>query len=331
MGCNICNFSNNECIIEEDFKFQNGKNDNQKDNLIMPTSENKPETKENMNFLSQNININKEGSSSNNLKKSSFNSNNDINNNNSDNNIKNNNNNDNNKNNESNVNNNNYNNILVDDDRKKIIKSLIKNKCQKEIENKVEESSNILSSNKVDYNTRVIDLINQIRIDPEKYAEIILNNIQFIYKELRVIANDETGQNEEKEEIFFQKKVKVKLNKGEKAFISAADYIRNIEPMNELMIKDEIKLMLPENETELDDNEFIKKQLMEIRKNYGISAFFKDNVKNPEVGVLLMIVGDSKNNENKKRNAILNPEYKYISVNSKFLGDSFIAFYSFSK
>ena len=115
------------------------------------------------------------------------------------------------------------------------------------------------------------------------------------------------------------------------AFIKAADYIRNIEPMNELMIKDEIKLMLPENETELDDNAFVKKQLMEIRKNYNINAFFKDNVKNPEIGVLLMIVGDSKNNENKKRNAILNPEYKYISVNSKFLGDSFIAFYSFSK
>ena len=334
MGCNICKFSNNESIIEKDFQFPNDINDNQKDNVIMPTSENKPETKENMNILSQNINFNKEGSSSNNLKKSSFNGNNNVNNNNnSDNNVKNNinNNNENIKSNESNFNNNNYSNILEDDDRKKIIKSLIKNKCPKEIENKVQESSNILSSNKVDYNIRVIDLINQIRIDPEKYAEVILNNIRFISKEIRIIANDETGQNEEKQEIFFQKKVKYKLNKGEKAFIRAADYIRNIEPMNELMIKDEIKLMLPENETELNDNTFVKKQLIEIRKNYNINAFFKDNVKNPEVGMLLMIVGDSKNNENKKRNAILNPEYKYISVNSKFLGDSFIAFYSFSK
>ena len=136
---------------------------------------------------------------------------------------------------------------------------------------------------------------------------------------------------EEKEEIFFQKKVKVKLNIGEKAFKRAAEYIKDLEPMDELVYKDEIKLMLPENEGQLNDNTFVKKQLTEIRKKYNINAFFKDSVKNPEVGVLLMIVGDSKNAENKKRNAILNPEYKYISVNSKFIGDSFLAYYSFSK
>ena len=214
---------------------------------------------------------------------------------------------------------------------KSISKSNINN--NKEIENKAEESniSNILSSNKCDYNTRVIDLINQIRLFPEKYASVILKNMQYISKEIRIEANDETGQNEEKQEIFFQKKVKVKLYKGEKAFTNAANYIRNIEPMGVLMSKDDIKLILPETEQEMNDNSFVKNQLIEIRKKYNISAFFKDNVKNPEIGILLMIVGDSKKAENKKRNAILNPDYKYISVNSKFIGDSFIAYYTFSK
>ena len=101
--------------------------------------------------------------------------------------------------------------------------------------------------------------------------------------------------------------------------------------MNELMIKDEIKLMLPENETELNDNTFVKKQLIEIRKNNNINAFFKDSIKNPEVAILLMIVGDYKDGQNKKRNAILNPEYKYIAINSKFIGNLFIAYYTFSK
>ena len=101
--------------------------------------------------------------------------------------------------------------------------------------------------------------------------------------------------------------------------------------MKELILKDEIKLNLPDNEEEINDNFFIKKQLIQIRKNNNINAFFKDSIKNPEVGVMLMIVGDYKNAENKKRNAILNPEYKYIAVNSKFIGNSFIAYYTFSK
>ena len=75
----------------------------------------------------------------------------------------------------------------------------------------------------------------------------------------------------------------------------------------------------------------IKNQLYEIKKKFNISAFFKDNVKNPEIGLMLMIIGDYKNSQNKKRNAILNPEYKYIAVNSKFLGNIFLAYFTFSK
>ena len=325
MGCNICKFSSNEYIIEEEENFK-GRDNSQKENIIIPTKEKKLETKEN---LSSNLSYRKKNSNNeellDNLRNNTNNDNNNNNNNinNSSNNISNNNNNIN-TNNKSNNNNDNN----VETEKKKILKSVLKNKNKNEIEYNV-EVSNILSSNKADYNTRVIDLINQIRSNPENYSEIILDNIQFISKEIRIKENDKTGQMEEKEEIFFQKKVKVKLNIGEKAFKRAAEYIKDLEPMDELVYKDEIKLMLPENEGQLNDNTFVKKQLTEIRKKYNINAFFKDSVKNPEVGVLLMIVGDSKNGENKKRNAILNPEYKYISVNSKFIGDSFLAYYSF--
>ncbi len=327
MGCNICKFSSNEYIIEEEENFK-GRDNSQKENIIIPTKEKKLETKEN---LSSNLSYRKKNSNNeellDNLRNNTNNDNNNNNNNinNSSNNISNNNNNIN-TNNKSNNNNDNN----VETEKKKILKSVLKNKNKNEIEYNV-EVSNILSSNKADYNTRVIDLINQIRSNPENYSEVILDNIQFISKEIRIKENDKTGQMEEKEEIFFQKKVKVKLNIGEKAFKRAAEYIKDLEPMDELVYKDEIKLMLPENEGQLNDNTFVKKQLTEIRKKYNINAFFKDSVKNPEVGVLLMIVGDSKNAENKKRNAILNPEYKYISVNSKFIGDSFLAYYSFSK
>ena len=145
------------------------------------------------------------------------------------------------------------------------------------------------------------------------------------------MANDETGQNEEKVEILFQKKVKVKLYEGERAFTKASDYIKYIKPMDELIFKEEIKLELPNTEEEMNDKLFLKSKLKILKDKYNISAFFKDSIRNPEVALLLMIVGDYVNAENKKRNALLNPEYKYIGVNSKFLGNIFIAYFTFSK
>ena len=184
---------------------------------------------------------------------------------------------------------------------------------------------------KNDYNSRIVNLINEIRSDPAKYSSIILDNIQYISKEVRIEANDETGQNEEKVEILFQKKVKVKLYEGERAFIKASDYIKYIKPMDELIFKEEIKLELPNTEEEMNDKLFLKSKLKILKDKYNISAFFKDSIRNPEVALLLMIVGDYENTENKKRNALLNPEYKYIAVDSKFLGNIFIAYFTFSK
>lgn len=182
-----------------------------------------------------------------------------------------------------------------------------------------------------DYNSRIINLINEIRSDQAKYSSIILDYIQYISKEAIIEANDETGQNEEKVEILFRKKVKVKLYEGERAFITASDYIKYINPMDDLIFKAEIKLELPNTEEVMDDKSFLKSKLKILKDKYNICAFFKDSSINPEVALLLMIIGDYVNTENKKRNALLNPVYKYIAVNSKFLGNIFLSYFTFSK
>jgi len=205
-----------------------------------------------------------------------------------------------------------------------------KEEVEKSNNNEINENKTS-SYMKNDYNTRIVNLINEIRSNPAKYSSIILDNIQYISKEVRIEANDETGQNEEKVEILFQKKVKVKLYEGERAFIKASDYIKYINPMDELIFKEEIKLEMPNTVEEMNDNSFLKSKLKILKDKYNISAFFKDSIKNPEVALLLMIVGDYANTENKKRNALLNPEYKYIAVNSKFLGNIFVAYFTFSK
>ena len=199
--------------------------------------------------------------------------------------------------------------------------------------NDISISSVISSLYKNDYNTRMVDLINKLRTNPKEYAKIILSNIQYIQKRVKITADDITGQNEEKEEIFFQKKIKVELYRGEIAFLETAEFLNKLKPLKELKVKEEIKMnLLPETEDQiLNDKILIKNQLDEIKKRFNISAFFKDNLRNPEIGLMLMIIGDNKNSQNKKRNALLNPDYKYIAVNSKFIGDKFVSYFTFSK
>ena len=199
--------------------------------------------------------------------------------------------------------------------------------------NDISISSVISSLYKNDYNTRMVDLINKLRTNPKEYAKIILSNIQYIQKRVKITADDITGQNEEKEEIFFQKKIKVELYRGEIAFFETAEFLNKLKPLKELKVKEEIKMnLLPETEDQiLNDKILIKNQLDEIKKRFNISAFFKDNLRNPEIGLMLMIIGDNKNSQNKKRNALLNPYYKYIAVNSKFIGDKFVSYFTFSK
>ena len=199
--------------------------------------------------------------------------------------------------------------------------------------NDISINSIISSFYKNDYNTRMVDLINKLRTNPKEYAKVILSNIQYIQKRVKITADDITGQNEEKEEIFFQKKIKVELYRGEIAFFETAEFLQKLKPLKELIVKEEIKMnLLPETEEQIrNDKLLIKNQLDEIKKRFNISAFFKDNLRNPEIGLMLMIIGDNKNSQNKKRNALLNPNYKYIAINSKFIGDKFVSYFTFSK
>ena len=343
MGCNMC--KNKDKLFEDEFKYPLSHTSTEKNKAIPSGLEIKSDIINNIsssNMLkSENIlnnlkfgyinnnNIITEEESKNNLNKDE-NMNIDTNNNNNENDINENNNID-------NINNNDINNdINTDNIKSLVIKRInsddsIKSKNEKEMNNNIDNKSihsNIFSANKNDYNSRIINLINELRLNPSKYSKVVEENIQYIYKEVRNEVNKENGEIEEKEEYIFQKKVKVRLYEGENSFLRAADFLKSINPMNELIYKEEIKLDLPDNIEEIKNNNIIKEK---IKSKKNISAFFKDNVKNPEIGLLLMIIGDYKNAQNKKRNTILNPEYKYIAVNSKFIGDFFVAFFTFSK
>ena len=98
-----------------------------------------------------------------------------------------------------------------------------------------------------------------------------------------------------------------------------------------LIFKPEICIPLPDDEEDVKDSSYLKEQVKIIRENYNIDVFFKDLIKIPEVSALLMIVDDSGKNPGRKRQAVLNPNFKYIGVTSKFIGKTFVAYFSFSK
>jgi len=167
------------------------------------------------------------------------------------------------------------------------------------------------------FNSRVLDLINKIRRDPPSYANTILENIQYI-----------TNENNK---LIFKKKVKVLLNKGEDAFRNAAEDLKKMGPMNDLTMKNEIAIPLPLSQEEIYDDALLINQVNIIRQNYNINVYFKNMIKNPEIAVLLLIVDDSANSPGAKRRAILNPNFRKIGINSKFINTTFVSFFSFSK
>ena len=206
------------------------------------------------------------------------------------------------------------------------------NKKQEKIgkKEKNENSDNeFLSKNQ--YNQRVFDLINQIRLNPSEYSQTILNNLDNIKIETHGVINKESGIVENKQIFVFKKKVKVNLYKGEESFREAAEILKNMSSMGKLIFNKDIVIPLPESDEDIINSSFIKKKANEIRSHSNINVYFKEYIKNPEIAVLLMIVDDKEVMNGKKRECLLNPNFKYIGIDSKFIGKSFIAHFSFSK
>jgi len=177
-----------------------------------------------------------------------------------------------------------------------------------------------------EYPEQMVSLINKIRQNPKEYADVIEDSI----KNIIIEDNDKTPENPK---FIYKHKVKVALTRGEPAFREAADALRIMASLPPLIFKEEICIPLPDNMEDFKDSNYLKKKVKELlSKNEKINLFFKEMVKIPEVSALLMIVDDNlKKNSGKKRNAILNKDYKYIGISYGFIGKTFISYFSFSK
>ena len=177
----------------------------------------------------------------------------------------------------------------------------------------------------INYPEKIVEIINNIRQDPVSYADVVIDS-------MKNIVEDNNKNDFTKNKIIYKKKVKVALTRGKEAFLEAAEDLRKTGPLPPLEFVPQICIPLPENESEMKDGNFLKKKVLELRKEgINIDIFYKDLVKIPEVSALLMVVDDSGKNAGKKRMTLLDKDIKCIGVNSKFIGKTFIAYLSFSK
>ena len=174
-----------------------------------------------------------------------------------------------------------------------------------------------------DFPKKILELINRIRDKPSSYAEVIEESINNIIEE----PNEEDENNPK---LIYKHKVKVALVKGEPAFREAAEKLREMSSLPPLELKSDICVPLPETEEEIRDPSYLKEHVKIIRETNNVDVFFKDLIKIPEVSALLMIVDDSSKNPGRKRQAVLSKIFKYIGISSKFVGNTFIAYFTFS-
>lgn len=166
-----------------------------------------------------------------------------------------------------------------------------------------ESNLNINSKLKLtNYVKKLYYLINNIRTNPSKFADIINSSQKYI----REIGD----------RVIFDKKIKVALNEGKKMFSECEEYLRKISPMEELIFSDDIVIECPTDPNSIKDMDYFKQKVLEKKESQKIEAYFKDSISEPEMSFLLIIVDDSVKNPKKKREAVLNPNFKYIGISS---------------
>ncbi len=167
-----------------------------------------------------------------------------------------------------------------------------------------------------DFSKYIFEQINLIRKNPNNFIEII--------EESKSKILERNGKN------FYKSKVKVVLNDGISVFNETIEFLKKTQPMSELQFSSKICVPLPKNEEEIKNPQYLKSKVEEIKKKYSIKTYWRDIINDSETSFILMIVDDNGNKKGLKRKEILNPEMKYIGINSITIEKSFVCYLTLS-
>ena len=169
-----------------------------------------------------------------------------------------------------------------------------------------------------DFSQYIFIHINKIRENPQSYIDIIEESKQYI-------------KYNNSNKLIFKKNVKVALDQGLPAFEEAISILKMSTPMNKLIFEPKLVVKLPQNEEEILNKEYFKKEVNKmIKKGIPIKTYWRDIINEKETSFLMMIVDDTGIKAGMKRKDILDPDMKYIGIGSTNIGKYFICFVTFS-
>ena len=187
-------------------------------------------------------------------------------------------------------------------------------------QNKTNNSTTIPSIHSIDnlFEKKVLKEINFVRTNPKEYANKMKGLTKNILKE--------------NNEYFYQNKnnlseKKIVLKSGSKIFFETIDYLEKLEPINELIWNDELRIEYQNDNiilTKENLGKIILNKRLEFLKNYENCHFNIDVFREPKLSILFQILDE--NFDKKRRNAILNKKFSMIAINS--LKDKENNFYS---
>ena len=164
------------------------------------------------------------------------------------------------------------------------------------------------------YSQYMFNQINKLRANPQYFIKDLINSIN-------KIVRNKAGK------LYYNGKIKVALYEGKKAFEEAICHLEKAKPMKPLIFKKELCIEISKKEKYFNSGDYLKRKINKIiMKGMTVRAFWRDIIKDPEINFLLMVVDDNYIRKGAKRKDILNPEMKYIGINSGSIGKSFVSY-----
>ena len=172
------------------------------------------------------------------------------------------------------------------------------------------------------------ELINKTRTNPKSFIDTIK-----IWKEKIIYKNNQYL-------LPISNEIYISLNKGVNAFDECITYLNQLEPMNSLIMKEELSINIEDNIKEnYEESNYIsfsflekvikikKKELEKNNKKYKISGFHYDkSCDNPECSLVLQIVDDNMGDLSRRKN-LLNPYFTYIGITTVIIKENVFCYY----
>ena len=132
---------------------------------------------------------------------------------------------------------------------------------------------------------------------------------------------------DKKGRILYNAKIKIALARGVQDFDEAIEYLKKTNPSEKLIFNPYLLVEMPKTENEIKFKDYMVYKVENmINKGIIIKSFWRDIIRDPELSLLLMIVDDTGEKSGLRRRDLLDPNMKYIGINSIEINGSFACY-----